>query len=227
LGVYFIPQTIAYYKLRPMLFRPPDAPPRGWNSVPRPLSDTASSMAEGITVSYYGYSFDVPWKEIDKQWTQWNKGRTVKVLFKTGQVVKFNNPEYFDESPINSFSQRRALEQLAEFAKDATPDARSNKTGFSMIGHGRKSRQVVEKIGGASRDRTDDLIVANDALSQLSYSPLCGLGWSTAEVFYQRSRIGTNRIGPGGPGATVPTSIFFSQTTLKNRLTKSRPLRLT
>ena len=40
-----------------------------------------------------------------------------------------------------------------------------------MIGHGRKSWQVVEKIGGASRDRTDDLIVANDALSQLSYSP--------------------------------------------------------
>ena len=27
------------------------------------------------------------------------------------------------------------------------------------------------KFGGASRDRTDDLIVANDALSQLSYSP--------------------------------------------------------
>jgi hypothetical protein len=26
--------------------------------------------------------------------------------------------------------------------------------------------------GGASRDRTDDLIVANDALSQLSYSPV-------------------------------------------------------
>ena len=28
------------------------------------------------------------------------------------------------------------------------------------------------KYGGASRDRTDDLIVANDALSQLSYSPV-------------------------------------------------------
>ncbi len=28
-----------------------------------------------------------------------------------------------------------------------------------------------ENLGGASRDRTDDLIVANDALSQLSYSP--------------------------------------------------------
>jgi hypothetical protein len=32
--------------------------------------------------------------------------------------------------------------------------------------------QVIEEIGGASRDRTDDLIVANDALSQLSYSPI-------------------------------------------------------
>ena len=29
-----------------------------------------------------------------------------------------------------------------------------------------------EEFGGASRDRTDDLIVANDALSQLSYSPV-------------------------------------------------------
>ena len=28
------------------------------------------------------------------------------------------------------------------------------------------------EFGGASRARTDDLIVANDALSQLSYSPL-------------------------------------------------------
>jgi hypothetical protein len=32
------------------------------------------------------------------------------------------------------------------------------------------------KHGGASRDRTDDLIVANDALSQLSYSPSCVTG---------------------------------------------------
>ena len=35
-----------------------------------------------------------------------------------------------------------------------------------MIERGEKTRQVTEKIGGASRDRTDDLIVANDALSQ-------------------------------------------------------------
>lgn len=35
-----------------------------------------------------------------------------------------------------------------------------------------KNKRVV--LGGASRDRTDDLIVANDALSQLSYSPTYG-----------------------------------------------------
>ena len=40
-----------------------------------------------------------------------------------------------------------------------------------MIVDGAKSRQVIDLFGGASRDRTDDLIVANDALSQLSYSP--------------------------------------------------------
>jgi hypothetical protein len=31
--------------------------------------------------------------------------------------------------------------------------------------------QLAEKIGGADRDRTGGLLVANEALSQLSYSP--------------------------------------------------------
>jgi oxalate decarboxylase/phosphoglucose isomerase-like protein (cupin superfamily) len=50
-------------------------------------------------------------------------------------------------------------------------------TVFMPVGSARtmgcKSRQAIEKNGGASRARTDDLIVANDALSQLSYSPTC------------------------------------------------------
>ena len=37
--------------------------------------------------------------------------------------------------------------------------------------NGRQTRQMIDRNGGASRARTDDLIVANDALSQLSYSP--------------------------------------------------------
>ena len=41
------------------------------------------------------------------------------------------------------------------------------------------------RFGGASRDRTDDLIVANDALSQLSYSPTGRLdpGWLILSAF--------------------------------------------
>src|ERR1700730_283804 len=41
------------------------------------------------------------------------------------------------------------------------------------------SFETIERIepefGGASRDRTDGLVVANDALSQLSYSPTLGV----------------------------------------------------
>jgi hypothetical protein len=53
--------------------------------------------------------------------------------------------------------------------------------------------QLVEKIGGASRDRTDGLVVANDALSQLSYSPTFGVNQSSDTLrFYQRFQPETN-----------------------------------
>jgi hypothetical protein len=42
------------------------------------------------------------------------------------------------------------------------------------------------KDGGASRARTDGLVVANDALSQLSYSPTKRMCNATANLFYQR-----------------------------------------
>jgi hypothetical protein len=45
-------------------------------------------------------------------------------------------------------------------------------TNWNILEHNRKIRAgKLLRNGGASRDRTDDLIVANDALSQLSYSP--------------------------------------------------------
>jgi hypothetical protein len=98
LGVYFDSQTVRYCRLRPMLLRSPDAPPRGWSSVPQPLTDTVVSMAEGTTLSYYGYSFDVPWRAIDKER---NEGRAVELFFKTGQTIRFYNPEYSDRNPID------------------------------------------------------------------------------------------------------------------------------
>jgi hypothetical protein len=72
--------------------------PRGWNSVPRPLADTRISIAQVSTLSFYGYQFEVPWREIDKEW---DEGRTVKIRFKTGETIRFNNPEDFQDSPIS------------------------------------------------------------------------------------------------------------------------------
>ena len=62
-----------------------------------------------------------------------------------------------------------------------------------LVDHRARRRQVQlihvaprgakeEQVGGASRDRTDDLLVANQSLSQLSYGPylkqtrVCGGG---------------------------------------------------
>ena len=44
--------------------------------------------------------------------------------------------------------------------------------------------------GGARRDRTDDLLLAKQALSQLSYGPDCGCGSITKDARENR----------GGPG---------------------------
>ena len=45
---------------------------------------------------------------------------------------------------------------------------RPDKTQSDIAGQG---RLVCRRNGGADRDRTDDLVIANDALSQLSYGP--------------------------------------------------------
>ena len=48
---------------------------------------------------------------------------------------------------------------------------------------------IAEDLGGARRDRTADLVIANDALSQLSYGPLIGRaddgGGGQAEAIYR------------------------------------------
>src|SRR6202021_198948 len=78
---------------------------------------------------------------------------------------------------------------------------------FNAQRNGCNRRQVVEKIGGASRDRTDDLIVANDALSQLSYSPTVRV--SRVFLFYQRSPIRTKN---ASAYHRVPQCFLFGKT---------------
>ena len=71
-------------------------------------------------------------------------------------------------SHIRLDAKRTALDALSQ---------RGGKAGYvtnnaTKGAEGREAdTQVTEKIGGRDRDRTDGLLVANEALSQLSYSP--------------------------------------------------------
>jgi hypothetical protein len=67
--------------------------------------------------------------------------------------------------------------------------------------------KVTDKDGGASRDRTDDLIVANDALSQLSYSPACRLdvGSVILSAIESRHKTRVPRPEPRVPRPEIPT----------------------
>jgi hypothetical protein len=85
-------------------------------------------------------------------------GRSLRAPRPMDLDLDFSESENDAEEPRCKFTVQNGAKQ-------------SNKTGLSMIEHGEQSRQGVERFGGASRARTDDLIVANDALSQLSYSP--------------------------------------------------------
>ena len=51
--------------------------------------------------------------------------------------------------------------------------AERHKSACRNSGSPRYRQIAAEKIGGAERDRTDDLMLAKHALSQLSYSPEC------------------------------------------------------
>jgi hypothetical protein len=64
------------------------------------------------------------------------------------------------------------------FAKVSAGNLRGSKAGLPT------EAAVAAKVGGARRDRTDDLLLAKQALSQLSYGPA---------LRHQRS-------GNGGPG---------------------------
>jgi hypothetical protein len=83
-----------------------------------------------------------------------------------------------------SDSLHRAIEDLRDtrtdawtshrkraFEKRGPPSLRFGATAFDIAGPPSRSRGAA-KAGGARRDRTDDLLLAKQALSQLSYGPV-------------------------------------------------------
>jgi hypothetical protein len=90
----------------------------------------------------------------------------------------------------------------------------SSYAGQPSLAAGLPSRSWLQpaKAGGARRDRTDDLMLAKHALSQLSYGPVpedecicCArLRWSYgAAAFFERTcRVEAQSAKAGGPGKT-------------------------
>ncbi len=87
-GGYFGPQVRSYLAIRGRLAQVP-AFPRGWDSVPQPLTDSSSSKIDGMTLSNYGYTFEVPWNVIIRVQ---DPGDFIETAFKGGQTVRFVNP---------------------------------------------------------------------------------------------------------------------------------------
>ena len=79
--------------------------------------------------------------------------------------ISNRHPPQRQEGPLQK-SKRFSLENLASKQK------------LFRIFKEHKRNFCVASLGGASRDRTGDLLVANQALSQLSYGPslMVGLG---------------------------------------------------
>jgi len=96
-GIYFGPQLITYYKLRSSVFRPVGNPPRGWSSVPRPLTDMNALSGEGSTISHYGYTFEVPWKGSLREQEH---ARWFTTQFGTGQMVTIVDPKMSQTDPL-------------------------------------------------------------------------------------------------------------------------------
>lgn len=64
----------------------------GLKVTPQPLSDMSVSNAPGTTLSYFGYSFDVPWNTAHKQGAFGERG-FVQIKFSSGQSVTLIAPE--------------------------------------------------------------------------------------------------------------------------------------
>lgn len=123
LGIYFGPQTVVYWRLRQFLLIPPDYPPRGWSSVPGPLSDTTSS-ATGSVLSYYGYNFEAPWEEPKKVR---DEGTLIRVRFETRQEITFYNPANFQDNPIRDYPELTFGQDANYFTEAFGPGAQQSK----------------------------------------------------------------------------------------------------
>jgi hypothetical protein len=79
------------------------------------------------------------------------------------------------ELHINAMCQGGIRTNLLFTMSDSTPAAAMQKpANLFSLADARNAWRQTRKFGGARRDRTDDLMLAKHALSQLSYGPVLG-----------------------------------------------------
>ena len=74
-------------------------------------------------------------------------------------------------SHVRLDAKRKALDDLFGGGSGVGYDKKHD---TNSMNHSNATCQAIENVGGRDRDRTGDLLVANEALSQLSYSPTEG-----------------------------------------------------
>ncbi len=84
LGVYFAPVAAAYFEMRRVHW------PLALWAIPRPLTDTTVSDAQGTDVAFYGYQFEAPWKGIVQRG---ERDGYVDIEFAGGQRVMLFDPK--------------------------------------------------------------------------------------------------------------------------------------
>src|SRR6516164_3987307 len=84
-------------------------------------------------------------------------------------------------SPLHDVRQRARSDTIASVRNEISQRTSFPNTSFPNAGFPNAARSVARrrrargsKSGGARRDRTDDLLLAKQALSQLSYGPVQG-----------------------------------------------------
>ena len=84
LAMFLGPRLFPYYLVGKMRRREPLLA-----TIPQPLKDSKAATAEGVTLSRYGYEFEIPWKDIDRIN---NLKTTTWVIFKSGRNVMVDDP---------------------------------------------------------------------------------------------------------------------------------------
>ena len=136
--------------------------PEAYRRLPRPSSPVIAKASTTCT-----YSLDPIALTAD---TAQNQGYRTLPTFGAHDAIYTHHPSQPLTSNLVSSKFLKNKEQLQQHSKDRTNRA---------FGCRRSTGMHTPKRGGGERDRTDDLLLAKQALSQLSYTPEIrgGSGW--------------------------------------------------